>query len=229
MKIGGLQKTTLLDYPGKVACTVFLSGCNFRCPFCQNAALLDGGPSALSTEQLLAFLRRRQGVFDGVCVSGGEPLLHADLPDLLQRIKELGFLVKLDTNGSFPGRLRALAAAGLIDFVAMDIKNAPARYDETAGVCAPSDAIWESADFLLGGGVEYEFRTTVVHELHTADDMAAIGRRLRGAARYFLQNFRDGESVLQAGLSPCSPDELQSFLQILRPFIPSVRIRGEFE
>lgn len=227
MRICGLQKTTLLDYPGKVACTLFLEGCNFRCPFCQNAELLDGkGGEDISEEELFSFLSRRQGILDGVCVTGGEPLL-SDVRPLLSRIKELGFSVKLDTNGSFPARLKALVADGLVDCVAMDIKTAFPRYKKVAGADVDVAKIEESADFLLGGSLPYEFRTTVAQELHSAEDMLEIGRRLRGAKAYFLQNFRDGDTVLRRGLHPLTDEQLRTFKNLLLPYIPATRIRGE--
>lgn len=228
MRICGLQKTTLLDYPGKVACTLFLGGCNFRCPFCQNSEILSAeAPAEYSREEVLAFLKKRRGILDGVCISGGEPLLHADIGALLADIKALGYAVKVDTNGSFPARLKQLAGEGLIDFVAMDIKNSPAKYPLTCGVPADLAAIRESAAFLLRGTVPYEFRTTVADELHTEADMEEIGAWLAGAERYFLQNFRDAETVLRPGLHPCPEKKLAAFRAILRRTIPAARIRGE--
>ena len=227
MKLAGLQKTTLLDFPGKVACTVFLSGCNFRCPFCQNAEILDGSISDISEEEFFAFLNKRRGLLDGVCVSGGEPLIHADIGEFLRKIKELGFAVKVDTNGAFPDRLKALCGEGLVDHVAMDIKNSPERYAKTAGAEIDIGKIKESTAFLMSGAVGYEFRTTVVKQLHRAEDMLKIGQWLKGAQAYFLQNFRDSDTVLKRGLSPLSDEELEAFKRLLRPFIPAVRIRGE--
>lgn len=227
MKLAGLQKTTLLDFPGKVACTVFLSGCNFRCPFCQNAEILDGSISDVSEEEFFAFLNKRRGLLDGVCVSGGEPLIHADIGEFLRKIKELGFAVKVDTNGAFPDRLKALCGEGLVDYVAMDVKNSPERYAKTAGAEIDIGKIKESAAFLMSGAVGYEFRTTVVKQLHRAEDMLKIGQWLKGAQAYFLQNFRDSDTVLKRGLSPLSDEELEAFKRLLRPFIPAVRIRGE--
>ena len=212
MKIAGLQKTTLLDYPGKVACTVFLAGCNFRCPYCQNAeiAFAQGGED-IARAELLAFLRRRKGILDGVCVTGGEPLIHAEVKGLLEEIKALGYAVKLDTNGAFPARLQALCSAGLVDFVAMDIKHAPSKYPLAAGVPADMDAVRESAAFLRKGSIPYELRTTVARGLHTAADMEEIGRWLTGAERYYLQNFRAGDT-LPAGctLEPFTDEEMQA-------------------
>ena len=190
MRIAGLQKLTLLDFPGKTAATVFTPGCNFRCPFCHNAALVTGeaerdgaaaDSSALSIDELFAFLGKRQGLLDGVCITGGEPLLQPGIDEFCTRVHELGFAVKLDTNGSFPGRLRALVEEGLVDYVATDVKNAPERYAETVGVPAFDLApVQESLDFLRSGAVPYEVRTTVVRELHTADDLRALAAWIEG-------------------------------------------------
>ena len=227
MTIAGLQKTTLLDYPGKVACTVFLSGCNFRCPFCQNSEILTGsGGEHIPEEELFAFLERRRGILDGVCVSGGEPLL-GDVAPLLERIKGLGYSVKIDTNGAFPEKLKELYGRGLVDFVAMDIKNSPQKYEKTAGARVDIGKIKESAAFLMESGVGYEFRTTVVKQLHAGEDFVRIGQWLRGAKAYFLQTFRDTETVLRPGLTPCTEAEMQAFKRLLLPFIPNARIRGE--
>ncbi len=228
MKIQGLQKLTLLDYPGKTACTVFLGGCDLRCPYCHNAELLDGSADALMEEdELLAFLETRRGLLDGVAVTGGEPLLRPELPELLARIRERGFAVKLDTNGTHPEALRRVVEAGLVDYAAMDVKNSPARYAETVGVpdfdLAP---VRESAAFLLSGAVEYEFRTTVVRELHDEESFEEIGRWLRGAARCFLQPFADCDSVPFAGLH--APDEaaLRRYAEILRGNVREVAVRA---
>ena len=228
MDIQGLQKMTLLDYPGKVACTVFLGGCDLRCPFCHNSGLVAGPmPAELDDGALLAFLDKRRGLLDGVCVTGGEPLLRPELPQLLSRIKELGYPVKLDTNGGRPERLRALLEAGLVDYVAMDIKNSPERYGETAGVPGLDLAPFrESVSLLLRGTADYEFRTTVVREFHDADSFRAIGPWIAGARRYFLQSFVDRDSVLQAGLHPWDRETLASFGDLVRPYVEQVELRG---
>lgn len=228
MEIHGLQKLTLLDYPGKVACTVFLGGCNLRCPFCHNGELvLDPGPALMSPEELLTFLDRRRGLLDGVCITGGEPLLRPDLPRLLEAVKGKGFLLKLDTNGGFPQTLEDIIARGLVDYVAMDIKNSPERYPETVGVPGLDLAPYrESAALLLEGKVDYEFRTTVVRELHDEASFRAIAPWINGARRYFLQAFVDRDTVLSPGLHPCSREEMEAFAAIVRPYIPQVELRG---
>lgn len=219
---------TLLDYPGKVACTVFLGGCDFRCPFCHNGTLVDGSaPAALDDGALLTFLKKRRGLLDGVCVTGGEPLLRPDLTELLCAIKALGFLVKLDTNGTQPDRLKTLVERGLVDYAAMDVKNSPARYAQTAGVPGLDlNAVRESVSFLLSGVVDYEFRTTVVKEFHDENSFRDIGLWLTGAKRYVLQSFVDRDTVLCPGLHSYSRAELEAFAAMLRPWVPTVELRG---
>ena len=228
MDIQGLQKMTLLDWPGKVACTVFLGGCDFRCPFCHNSELLSGPmPILMDQEGLLEFLRKRQGLLDGVCVTGGEPLLRPGLPGLLDGIKNLGFPVKLDTNGNHPDRLVRLWEQGLVDYVAMDVKNSPERYPETVGVPGLDLApVRDSVAWLLEGHVEYEFRTTAVRQLHDAASFQAIGRWLQGARRYYIQNFVDRDTVLRAGLSGFEKAELEAFASLVRPFVERVEVLG---
>lgn len=238
MRIGGLQKLTLLDFPGKTAATVFTPGCNFRCPFCHNGDLVRGNaangadaglPAAVELEDFFAFLAKRQGLLDGVCLTGGEPLLQPGVEEFCARARELGFAVKLDTNGSFPDRLRALVEAGLVDFVAMDVKNAPARYAETVGVpgfdLVPVQA---TLDYLRAGAVPYELRTTVVRELHTADNLRALAAWIEGAHAWYLQSFIDADSVLAGPgrFHPWDPDNLRALLPELRAHVPGVELRG---
>ncbi|HIR10741.1 MAG TPA: anaerobic ribonucleoside-triphosphate reductase activating protein [Candidatus Fimenecus excrementavium] len=228
MRIDGLQTLTLLDYPGKVACTVFTSGCNMRCPFCHNASLVCGEvPPFMEKEEFFAFLKKRTGVLDGVCVTGGEPLLQEGLIPFLLEVKEKGFTTKLDTNGLLHDRLRAVVEAGAVDYVAMDIKNCKARYAETAGVPGLDLApIEKSVQFLMEGSVDYEFRTTVVKELHNKADFDEIGRWLKGAKRYFLQSFKDSGDILSPGLSPMEKADLLEIRDRLRAEIPGVELRG---
>ena len=228
MKICGFNKTTLLDYPGRVACTIFLGGCNFRCPFCQNGALVvePGSQPEYSQEEILAFLKKRKGILDGVCVSGGEPTLSDGLPDFLREIKDLGYDVKLDTNGSRPSIVKKLAADGLIDKVAMDIKACPSNYHVLTGVNVDLDAIRETAGWLLNGDLDYEFRTTVVRELHSEKDFQEISQWLSGAKAYYLQAYRDSDGVLMPGFTACSEDAMKHYRDILLGTIPVVEIRG---
>ncbi len=234
MVIAGLQKMTLLDYPGKVACTVFLQGCNFRCPFCHNSDLLGGAaPDTLAVDDLLAFLDKRKGLLDAVCITGGEPTLQPDLSSLIRAIKERGYAVKLDTNGSRPAVLKQLAAEQLLDYVAMDVKNSPARYSETVGVSSFDLApVEESLSFLLTGTLPYELRTTVVAELHSEEDFEEIGNWLQRIApshkapHYFLQAFVDRDSVLQSGLHAPSTAQLQAFRERIAPFVACASVRG---
>ena len=228
MKIQGLQKMTLLDFPGRVACTVFLGGCDFRCPFCHNGELLDGtAPALLDDQALLKFLKSRQGLLDGVAITGGEPLLRKDLPDLLRAIRDLGFAVKVDTNGNHPEALEKLLAEGLTDYVAMDIKNSPGKYALTVGLASLDLApIRRSVQLLMDSSIPYEFRTTVVDELHAAGDFEAIGRWIAGAKAYFLQPFTDRESVPYAGLHAPPREDLEKYASVARVYVPYTSIRG---
>ena len=232
--ISGLQKMTLLDYPGKVACTVFLQGCNFRCPFCHNSDLLGkDAPQTISTEELMTFLKKRVGLLDAVCITGGEPTLQKDLPALIRQIKALGYLVKLDTNGSRPAVLKALAEEKLIDYVAMDIKNSPGRYSQTVGLPNMDlSALEESIRYLLEGHVDYEFRTTVADELHSARDMEEMGAWLCGLipgtkpVRHYIQPYVDRDSVLTQGLHTPEKEKLLDMAGKLAPYADLVEIRG---
>ena len=229
VRIEGLQKLTLLDYPEQVACTVFTGGGNFCCPFWNNGDLLPIKDTVgqWSEAQILEFLHKRRSILDGVCITGGEPLLQKELPVLLRQIKALGYQIKLDTNGSFPDRLEQLVADGLVDYVAMDIKNSLERYSETTG-CMKSvlEPVKRSVDFLLQGKVPYEFRTTVVRELHDRQSMLAISQWISGAQRYFLQGFVDSEHVVQKGLHGYTAAELEQLRQCMLPLVPKARLRG---
>ena len=228
MKIHGLQKMTLLDFPGKVACTVFLGGCDMRCPFCHNAELIDGtAPAVMEEEELLAFLKKRTGLLEGVAITGGEPLLHPDLPELLRKIRAFGYAVKLDTNGAFPDRLAAVLEEGLADYVAMDIKNAREKYEQTAGVRGILPQIERSVSILMGGKTAFEFRTTLVDELHEPEDFESIGRWIGGDEPYFIQGFVDSGDILTGGMHAASPEKAKACLEAALPFLPKARLRGQ--
>ena len=229
MKIAGLQKLTLLDFPGKTACTVFTWGCNLRCPFCHNAGLVtEAFEETVTADELYSFLKKRIGLLDGVCVTGGEPLLQPDLISFLQPIREMGFAVKLDTNGTQPEKLRAICETGLISMVAMDIKNSPEKYAVTAGTERLSiDAVHQSVRYLMQqGNIPYEFRTTVVKQYHTAADFSAIGKWIRGANAYYLQNFQNTGRLIDNSVSGCTPSEMRAFLEIVRRDVPNAALRG---
>lgn len=245
MLICGFNKTTLLDYPEHVAATVFLGGCNFRCPFCQNRELLlnPADFAAFTDEEVLSHLKKRRSMLSGVCISGGEPTIYRQkLPDFLTQIKELGLLIKLDTNGTNPVLLRRLYNDRLIDYVAMDIKTGPSDYFRVAGLSEVENSIFtasgqnllenvkESVDFLMhetdSSHFTYEFRTTVVRELHNEASFKEIGEWIQGASRYYLQSYKDSENVLCPGFHAYSKEELEVFADLLRPMIPSVALRG---
>lgn len=230
MKICGLQKLAMVDYPGKLAATVFTGGCNLRCPFCHNALLvtqLNENPEEYDPDDVLSFLKTRRGLLDGVVISGGEPLMQSGAADFIRGVKDLGFAVKLDTNGTFPDRLAALRNDHLIDYVAMDIKNSPEHYAQTAGIpnfdLAP---VRESAALLMDNSVPFEFRTTLVREFHQPADLLSIGEWLRGAPRYFLQTFVDSGNLIGEGLHPFTAEEMRAFADVARPFFGAVEVRG---
>ena len=232
--ICGLQKMTLLDYPGKIACTVFLGGCNFRCPFCHNSELFMGKPEKLmEDEEFFKFLQSRKGLLDGVCVSGGEPTLYKDLPAFIARIKEMGYLVKLDTNGSRPEVVKKLVEENLVDYIAMDVKNSPAMYAQTVGLETMDLApIEESLRLLIDGNVDYELRTTLVSQLHSTASIQDMGLWLvsivtgKKPKRLFLQSFVDRDTVLFSGLSAPEPETTKEFQKILVPFAQTVTVRN---
>ena len=252
MVFAGIQKLSLLDYPGTVACTLFTLGCNFRCPWCHNAGLVlpeQFPEGSLDEEEVLSFLKKRQGVLDGVAITGGEPLLHPGLKDFLPRVKELGYRVKLDTNGSFPERLKELVELGLVDRVAMDIKNGPSRYGITVGLPGKRAASAESAsarddgsqefpeavfaamerskEYLLTEPVDYEFRTTVVKEFHTEESLSEAAAWISGAKVWYLQQFQNSGALLSGeGFSAYSEEEMQHLLAMLQKKLPAVKLRG---
>ena len=231
MKVTGIQKLTLLDYPGVVACTVFTAGCNFRCPFCHNAMLVlpeQIDDECLTDEEVFGFLKKRRGVLDGVAVTGGEPLLHADMPEFLARVKELGYKIKLDTNGSNPELLSEIVKNKLVDRVAMDIKNAPEEYARTIGLKSFDIApVERSKEMLLRGDIDYEFRTTVVKGIHTKESLIGAAKWIEGAKEYYLQQFKDsGNLILPDGLSAYDEKQMHTLADAVRDYVPTVEVRG---
>ena len=228
MIINGLQKLTLLDFPGHTACTIFTAGCNFRCPFCHNAGLVTKINSAdsIPETEVLDFLKKRVGLLDGVCITGGEPLLQPDLQDFMAAVKEMGYKIKLDTNGSNPERLAELIGLGLIDYIAMDIKNSPSRYSQTAGVPIDIAVIEKSIEIIKSSGINFEFRTTVAAGLHTPQDIAELAEWISPVDKYFLQNFVDSGNLFGEGLSAFTPKELEIMKNRASEFVPNAQIRG---
>lgn len=228
--IVGLQKLTLLDYPGKVACTLFTRGCNFKCPFCHNASLVVRADEQkpYSNAEIFAFLKKRAGILDGVAITGGEPTLVSGLYDFIKEIKNLGYAVKLDTNGTRPEVIKRLVEDNLVDYVAMDIKNHPAKYAYTVGLPESYDlsAVIESKNYLMEGHVDFEFRTTVARPFHTEEDFHIIAEWLQGSEKYFLQQFKDSGDIIGKEISSYNESEMEKFLKVLLPFVPNAQLRG---
>ena len=227
MNVQGYQKLTLLDYPGRTACTVFTGGCNLRCPFCHNAGLVRtplAGPNL--TDEVLGYLQKRRGILDGVCVTGGEPLLQPDLVGFLQAVKEMGYAVKLDTNGMLPGRLAEVLATKLVDYVAMDIKSSPDGYPAATGTDADVSAVSDSLSILRDSGIPFELRTTAVRGIHTEADFDAIGQWIGDVPAYFIQRFVDSGQLLGSGFDAFSPEEMERLLTTVRRYTPSAQLRG---
>ena len=228
MKLHGLQKMTLLDFPGRVACTVFLGGCDFRCPFCHNFELIDGTAKPVMEEaDFFRFLENRKGLIEGVAITGGEPCLHKDLPEFIGKIRAAGYPVKLDTNGYHPQLLKEILEQGLVAYVAMDVKNCESKYALTCGLeSMDMEKIKESISLLMHSDTEYEFRTTVIDELHEEADFDGIGEMIRGAKRYFLQRFTDRESVPYGNLSAPSFDKMHALARIAEKYVKNTKLRG---
>lgn len=228
----GLNKTTLLDYPSHVAATLFTGGCNFRCPFCHNASLVTNPSSQppYTEEEILAFLKKRHNILDGICITGGEPTLCSDLESFIQKVKDLGYLVKLDSNGFNTSVLEKLIHHNLIDYVAMDIKNSLPHYGKTIGLASfDTRPIEESVSLLRSSSIPYEFRTTLVKELHTEEDILSIGEWLKGVPAYYLQSFIDSGDILMPGFHAHEDATVFHYRDLLLPFIPSVQVRGIME
>lgn len=228
MIIKGLQKTTLLDFPSKVACTVFTGGCNFRCPFCHNASLVltPKDVPEIPEEEFFTFLQKRHGVLEGVCITGGEPLLQNDIIPFIERIHSMGFAVKLDTNGSFPDKLRDIIERGIIDYVAMDVKNCRDKYALTAGFDGDVDKMYKSIEYIMSCGIPYEFRTTVVKELHTVQDIEKLAREISGARAYYLQGFVDSDDLIGQNYTAHTEDIMRQMLAAATPHVALCQLRG---
>ncbi|MCR5656548.1 MAG: anaerobic ribonucleoside-triphosphate reductase activating protein [Butyrivibrio sp.] len=227
-KLHGLQKLTLLDYPEHVAATIFLGGCDFCCPFCHNYELVDGSASPIMGEEdLFSFLNKRQGVLDAVAITGGEPCLNKHLDRVIDRIRDLGYKIKLDTNGNHPDVLERLLSSGKLDYVAMDIKNSPEKYAKTIGVTGfDLSGVKKSVEVLKNCNIDYEFRTTVINELHEKSDFLAIGEWIEGAKAYYLQQFVQRDTVPDSTFTSPTKEDMDVFLDTIFPFVQRAEIRG---
>lgn len=228
MLIKGFQKLTLLDFPGKTACTVFTGGCNFRCPFCHNAGLVTKMDAEIIPEsEVFEHLKKRQGILDGIAITGGEPLLQGDIEEFLRKVRESGFAIKLDTNGSFPEKLESIIENGLCDYVAMDIKNSKEKYPETVGINNfDISNIEKSVKILKRGKTPFEFRTTVTKNFHTIIDIENIGEWIMGAEKYYLQNFVDSGNLIDSTVEGVSKEEMKEMLEAVKKYVPTAEIRG---
>ena len=229
MRFGGLQKLTLLDYPEHVACTLFTIGCNLRCPFCHNLSLAVGNLDKLeniSEQEALAFLRKRSNVLEGVCITGGEPLLQAGFAEFVKQVKEMGYKVKLDTNGTNADKLRQLAESKLVDYVAMDIKNSKAMYNKTSGCVVEMDDVCKSVEFLKSGAVDYEFRTTVTGTFHSDNSIEEMAQWLKGAKRWYLQQFVNSGELIDGTVVGVDEKTLTQYQAIAQKYVPNTYLRG---
>ena len=228
MKILGIEKLSMVDYEGQICATIFTGGCNYRCPFCHNAGLVTKMDTEIIPEsEVFNHLKKRQGILDGVAISGGEPLLQGDIEEFLKKIKELGYSIKLDTNGSFPDKLKSIIDNGLCDYVAMDIKNSKERYNETVGIDKFDISLMEkSVEILMNSDVQFEFRTTVTKNFHTVEDIEKIGEWIKGTEKYYLQNFVDSGNLIDCNVEGVSKEEMQLMLEKIKKYVPTAEIRG---
>ena len=225
MKISGLQKVSLVDYDGQIATTIFTSGCNFACPFCHNSGLVKGTEPEIPVSEIFEYLTKRKNVITAVCISGGEPTLHKDLPELISKIKDMGYLIKLDTNGTNLPMIKYLVENKLIDYIAMDIKNSLQHYKKTVGTNQEFNII-DSITYIMNCGIDYEFRTTIIKHYHTEQDIEEISQTISGAKKYYLQKFVDNENCLMSGLEEIDINTANSYIEICKKHIPNAKLRG---
>ncbi len=226
MKISGFQKLSLVDFDGHISATIFVSGCNFACPFCHNAGLVNGSEPQISESEVLDYLSKRFGLLDGVCVSGGEPTLYPDLPKFIAKLKSIGYLIKLDTNGTNPEMVKYLVENKLVDYIAMDIKNSEDNYNKTIGKDYDFGKIKTTIEYIMNCDIDYEFRTTLVKNLHTFEDIQKIAKLITGAKKYYLQKFVDLGNCISSGLTAIDKKTATEYLEYLQKFIPSTKLRG---
>lgn len=229
MILCGYEKFSMVDFDGAIACTVFTGGCNFRCPFCHNAALVVGNVKAqqIDESEVFDYLSKRKGLVDAVCVTGGEPTLQPDLCDFLAKVRDMGYATKLDTNGLRPDSLKEVLDKKLVDYVAMDVKNSPEKYAHTVGVYnVDMGKILQSMQMLKDSGIDFEFRTTVIKEFHTADDMQKIAYLVSGAPRYFIQKYNDNDGCIAHGYTPVDKADAEKYIEYFKGKVGKVELRG---
>lgn len=227
MNICGYQKTTLLDYPGHVAATIFTGGCNFRCPFCHNSDLLFKPTNLISEKEIFAFLKKRKNILSGICITGGEPTLQADLSEFIEKVRSLGYKIKLDTNGYHPEIISDLLNKNLLDYIAMDIKAGYSNYSKVCDINNLNiETIKKSISIIENSGIDYEFRTTVVKELHSEQDFQEISKMISSKSPYYIQSFKDSGNILTPGLSACDIDTLTHYLSMVKKHVPLSSLRG---
>ncbi len=228
MKIFGMQKLSLVDYDGHMATTIFTGGCNFACPFCHNAGLVTeiDTSTEVSENEIFEHLNKRRGIIDAVVISGGEPTLQLGLIDFAKKVKALGLKVKLDTNGTNPKVIKDLIELGLVDYIAMDIKNSIDKYPLTVGKAVDTNAIMESTRYIMSCGVDYEFRTTMVSELHSLSDIDKMGKMIRGARRWYLQKYVDSENCIERGFHEIKKSDIVSMQEVAKKYVENTLLRG---
>ena len=226
MKISGIQKLSMVDFDQHISCTLFTSGCNFACPFCHNSTLVYNEEKELNEIEIFNYLIKRQGIIDSVVISGGEPTLYPDLPDFIRKLKKLNLLIKLDTNGTNPQMIQYLYENNLIDYIAMDIKNSLTNYNSTIGTIACIDNIKASINYIMSCGIDYEFRTTLVEEFHSIEDIENISKEISGAKKYFLQKFVDSGHCISSELHAIPKETALIFQEMLQKTIPETHLRG---
>lgn len=227
MRIGGLQKCSLIDFPGKISAIVFTVGCNFHCPYCHNPELVDETTTELDENEIWSFLERRKGLLDAVTITGGEPTVHNNLIPFIKRIRDMGYLVKLDSNGTKPEIIERIQKDKLVDYIAMDIKAPLTSYERTVGRPVDTEAIKKSISFIMNGDIEYEFRTTIVKSLLSYEDMHLIGESIRGAQNYYLQKFVPTKTLNPAFIrkTTYSDAEFEEIRTIMSTYVQTCSIR----
>lgn len=224
-----MEKLSLVDFDGFVAATVFTGSCNFRCGFCHNSALVLDSKSlpVIPENEILDYLNKRKGILEGLCITGGEPTLNPDLPEFIKKVKDIGYSVKVDTNGTNPEMVKLLAKEKLADYFAIDIKNDRENYAEIIGFKTfDTRKIEKTVEFLLSGKVGYEFRTTLISEYHKAENIKRIAEWIKGADKYFMQKFKSGDNCISQGLNPVPEETAKEFAEIIRPHVKKVALRG---